>query len=193
MAETLIRLHMSSDWIWTPETRDPTYLKIIQKFEDKRNAPYSIHQIAQMGSSEGKPIGEWFGPNTVAQVLKLVKSEIQYIDFKHYVLESCPSRTVGVLWPYMWRSTIYLSWKKCVSVFLCLLCNFHGNLFNWSVEIVVLGQICLGHAERESSVYLRNWKPLLLIIPLRLGLTEINKIYYRSFQVSIKSTENDRA
>ena len=26
--------------------------------------------IAQMGVSEGKPVGSWFGPNTIAQVLK---------------------------------------------------------------------------------------------------------------------------
>lgn len=41
-------------------------------FEDKRSAPYSIHQIALMGVSHGKQVGEWFGPNTIAQVLKWV-------------------------------------------------------------------------------------------------------------------------
>lgn len=41
-------------------------------FEDKRSAPYSIHQIALMGVSYGKQVGEWFGPNTIAQVLKYV-------------------------------------------------------------------------------------------------------------------------
>lgn len=35
-----------------------------------RSAPYSIHQIALMGVSHGKQVGEWFGPNTIAQVLK---------------------------------------------------------------------------------------------------------------------------
>lgn len=39
-------------------------------FEDKKSAPYSIHQIALMGVSYGKQVGEWFGPNTIAQVLK---------------------------------------------------------------------------------------------------------------------------
>jgi cysteine protease ATG4 len=39
-------------------------------FEDRRAATYSIHQIALMGASEGKEVGQWFGPNTVAQVLK---------------------------------------------------------------------------------------------------------------------------
>lgn len=50
--------------------RDPTYLKIVQRFEDRKLAPYSIHQVALMGASEGKEVGQWFGPNTVAQVIK---------------------------------------------------------------------------------------------------------------------------
>lgn len=52
--------------------RDPTYLKIIQRFEERKQAPYSIHQVALMGASEGKEVGQWFGPNTIAQVLKWV-------------------------------------------------------------------------------------------------------------------------
>jgi cysteine protease ATG4 len=55
-------------------------------FIDKRHSSYSIHQIGmsyilrnkkiqidllvQMGHSEGKEIGQWFGPNTIAQVLR---------------------------------------------------------------------------------------------------------------------------
>ena len=39
-------------------------------FQDLRASPYSIHQIALTGASEGKAVGQWFGPNTVAQVLK---------------------------------------------------------------------------------------------------------------------------
>lgn len=54
--------------------RDPTYLKIIQRFEERKQAPYSIHQVALMGASEGKEVGQWFGPNTVAQVIKYVST-----------------------------------------------------------------------------------------------------------------------
>jgi len=46
------------------------YLKILNLFQDKKTSTYSIHQLAQMGVSEGKEVGQWFGPNTVAQVLK---------------------------------------------------------------------------------------------------------------------------
>ena len=92
LAEALINLHLSRDWFWSPETRfafaiqerdinklvdhcmfnyrDPTYLKIVNRFEDNRKNPFSVHTIALMGDSEDKKVGEWFGPNTVSQVLK---------------------------------------------------------------------------------------------------------------------------
>lgn len=73
LAEALTELHLGRDWQWSEETRDATYLKIVNRFEDNKQAPFSLHQIALMGdSSEEKRIGEWFGPNTVAQVLKYV-------------------------------------------------------------------------------------------------------------------------
>lgn len=58
------------DWRWKQDTKDSIYLRILHMFEDRRAAPFSIHQIALMGASEGKEVGQWFGPNTVAQVLK---------------------------------------------------------------------------------------------------------------------------
>lgn len=50
--------------------RDPNYLKIVNLFEDNRKSGFSLRQIALMGNSEDKKVGQWFGPNTVAQVLK---------------------------------------------------------------------------------------------------------------------------
>lgn len=41
-------------------------------FEDHKLATFSLHIISQLGVDEGKPIGEWYGPNTVAQVLRWV-------------------------------------------------------------------------------------------------------------------------
>lgn len=41
-------------------------------FEDHNLATFSLHIISQLGVDEGKPIGEWYGPNTVAQVLRCV-------------------------------------------------------------------------------------------------------------------------
>lgn len=39
------------------------------------------------------------------------------------------------------------------------------------------GRLCLNKAN--------EWKPLLLIVPLRLGLTEINPIYVNGIKVRI--------
>lgn len=70
LAQALIDLHLGRDWFWTPDCRDATYLKIVNRFEDVRKSYYSIHQIALTGESQNKAVGEWLGPNTVAQILK---------------------------------------------------------------------------------------------------------------------------
>lgn len=50
--------------------RDFKYLKIVNMFGDDKRNPFSLHQIALMGNDEDKKVGQWFGPNTIAQVLK---------------------------------------------------------------------------------------------------------------------------
>lgn len=61
-----------------PDTKDETYLKVLRMFEDHKLATFSLHIISQLGVDEGKPIGEWYGPNTVAQVLR-------YADLLQYL------------------------------------------------------------------------------------------------------------
>lgn len=129
LAQAMIELHLGRDWFWTPETRDPTYLKIVNRFEDNRKSPFSIHQIALMGNSEDKRVGEWFGPNTVAQVMKKL---IKYDD---------------------WCSLV-----------------IHVALDNTLVTEEVI-DLCTNDIDD-------TWQPLLLVIPLRLGLGEINPIYF---------------
>ncbi|EFA03418.1 cysteine protease ATG4B [Tribolium castaneum] len=133
LAQALVTLHLGRDWVWEPETKDSTYLKILSKFVDKRQAPFSIHQIAMMGVSENKEVGQWFGPNTVAQVLKkLVK---------------------------------YDEWSAI---------EMHIALDN-TLIISDIRELCLSQGSDGCSS--GDWKPLLLIVPLRLGLQEINPIY----------------
>nr|KAF6435040.1 autophagy related 4A cysteine peptidase [Rousettus aegyptiacus] len=71
LAQALICKHLGRDWNWEKQKEQPKeYQQILQCFLDRKDCCYSIHQMAQMGVGEGKSIGEWFGPNTVAQVLK---------------------------------------------------------------------------------------------------------------------------
>ncbi|XP_068140140.1 cysteine protease ATG4B [Drosophila tropicalis] len=126
LAQALIDLHLGRDWFWTPECRDATYLKIVNRFEDARKSYYSLHQIALMGESQNKAVGEWLGPNTVAQILKKL---VCFDDWCSLVIHVAMDSTV------------------------------------------VLDDIYSLSQDGES------WKPLLLIIPLRLGITDINPIY----------------
>jgi cysteine protease ATG4 len=71
LAQALICRHLGRDWNWERQKEQPKeYQRILQCFLDRKDCCYSIHQMAQMGVGEGKSIGEWFGPNTVAQVIK---------------------------------------------------------------------------------------------------------------------------
>ena len=73
LAQALCVRHLGRNWRWTQNqslAEDLQYKEVLKLFEDKKTCIYSIHQIAQMGASEGKPVGTWFGPNTIAQVLK---------------------------------------------------------------------------------------------------------------------------
>lgn len=132
LGQALITLHLGRDWVWDSECKDSTYLRILNKFEDRRQAPFSIHQIALMGASEGKAVGQWFGPNTVAQVLKKL---VKFDDWTGLTI--------------------------------------HVALDN-AVIISDIQKLC--YVENKNKVN-RDWTPLLLIVPLRLGLNEINPIY----------------
>ncbi|XP_038209168.1 cysteine protease ATG4B [Zerene cesonia] len=148
---SLIRIHLASDWVWTPETRDPTYLKIIQRFEERKQAPYSIHQVALMGASEGKEVGQWFGPNTVAQVLK--------------------------------KLVVYDKWSSLV---------IHVALDNTVVKEDILQQCIVrnDNGDTQDNVNISDWMPLLLIVPLRLGLSEINPVYVDGLKICFQSPQS---
>jgi len=106
-------------------------------FEDKETSIYSIHQLAQTGVGEGKEVGQWFGPNTVAQVLKKLSN-----------------------------SDVWSSLK------------IHVALDNAVVSDEIVN-LCQNGSHDTGS----DWNPLLLIIPLRLGLSSINPIYISGLKV----------
>jgi len=120
------------------------YIKILKQFQDKKTAQYSIHQIALMGASEDKPVGSWFGPNTIAQTLKKVSS------FDH---------TNNIV--------------------------IHVALDN-VVVIEEINRKCNSDQSSSSFNSSPKWKPLVLFIPLRLGLSEINPIYFQSIKQTFR-------
>ena len=70
LAGALLDIRLGRDWRWSQERQlEQEYFQVMDKFRDNKAAQYSIHQISLMGESlDKKPVGTWFGPNTVAQV-----------------------------------------------------------------------------------------------------------------------------
>ncbi|KAI1287316.1 Cysteine protease ATG4B [Halotydeus destructor] len=155
LAQAHMLRHLGRDWRWNrscpnaepddqplhlPDNSHELYLKVLRQFEDKKNNVYSIHQISQMGASEGKPVGTWFGPNTIAQALRKLVCYDQWNDLKlHVALDNV-------------------------------------------VIISEIKSLCLT-SEPDGTA---NWKPLLLFIPLRLGLTDINPIYFKALKATFR-------
>lgn len=139
LGSALIDTRLGRDWRWNPSSShdDPTYRDILAKFQDNKSAPYSIHQISLMGESvENKPVGTWFGPNTVAQVLrKLLRFDPHNELVIHVAMDN----------------TLILSEVK---------------------------EACLHRSPGTDENGEREWRPLLLFVSLRLGLAEINPVYF---------------
>lgn len=71
LAEALKRILIGRSWTWSRDTQDPTYLHIVNRFEDQPDAPFSFHKISEIGQQDmNKKISDWFSPNEISQVLK---------------------------------------------------------------------------------------------------------------------------
>ncbi|KAJ9053863.1 Cysteine protease atg4, variant 2 [Entomophthora muscae] len=90
LAQALIRHRLGKDWglkdIQEPAARDE-YLKMMELFLDDMSprCPFSIHRIALLGKQLGNEIGEWFGPNTMAQVLSSLIRDFPELGLRVYV------------------------------------------------------------------------------------------------------------
>ncbi|KAJ1680296.1 Cysteine protease atg4 [Spiromyces aspiralis] len=85
---------------WRVDRNNPkqvqTYTRIMEQFVDDSDpqSSFSIHHMASLGRQYGKDIGEWFGPNATAQIIKqlAVRSNQDFyiyttIDSTVYVLD----------------------------------------------------------------------------------------------------------
>ncbi|CAJ0574368.1 unnamed protein product, partial [Mesorhabditis spiculigera] len=161
LGEVLLRRHIGEHYHWKREKPSGDYEKILNMFLDEKAALYSIHQIAQMGVSEGKQVGEWFGPNTAAQVLKKLCVFDQWSGLAvHVALDNIlirdDVRTIATTNPPKDAVKLIVEDGRLGDHFLNR---------SWSAEF------------EETLNQDMTWRPLLLVIPLRLGLTGINRCY----------------
>ncbi|XP_056302339.1 cysteine protease ATG4A [Danio aesculapii] len=152
LAQALICSHLGRDWRWDPEKHQPKeYQRILHCFLDKKDSCYSIHQMAQMGVGEGKSVGEWYGPNTVAQVLK--------------------------------KLALFDDWNS-LSVYVSM---------DNTVVIEDIKKLCAradGADLQLQSQRPLDWRPLLLVIPLRMGINSINPVYIQALKECFKMPQS---
>jgi hypothetical protein len=56
------------------------YREIVEWFVDDPACPFSVHQLATLGASRyGVPVGQWFGPSSIAHVLRHVACSMKLI------------------------------------------------------------------------------------------------------------------
>uniref|UniRef100_A0A4W3IZH2 Cysteine protease n=1 Tax=Callorhinchus milii TaxID=7868 RepID=A0A4W3IZH2_CALMI len=166
-AQALICRHLGREWRWVnrKQQRDE-YYNILNAFLDKKDSYYSIHQIAQMGVGEGKSIGQWYGPNTVAQVLK----KLTFFDnWSMLAVHVAMDNTVII-------DDIKM---LCKSEAPCAGAAAAAEAFpNMDFQRPFNGY----PSGANSSDDMLPWKPLVLLIPLRLGLSEINEAYIKTLK-----------
>uniref|UniRef100_A0A8C4Q606 Cysteine protease n=1 Tax=Eptatretus burgeri TaxID=7764 RepID=A0A8C4Q606_EPTBU len=152
------RYNICTEWRWKEGLKQPAaYYRVLHCFLDQKDCLYSIHQIAQMGVGEGKAVGQWYGPNTVAQVLR-----------KLSLFDDWSSLSVHVA---MDNTVVIEDIRK-----LCLTSSTKPHEH----------EPCERYSEQGAS-YRSSWRPLLLLVPLRLGLTDVNTAYISSLKACLTS------
>uniref|UniRef100_A0A8C1YT62 Cysteine protease n=1 Tax=Cyprinus carpio TaxID=7962 RepID=A0A8C1YT62_CYPCA len=173
LAQALVCRHLGRDWRWDPEKRQPKeYHRILHCFLDKKDSCYSIHQMgiavhrsAQMGVGEGKSVGEWYGPNTVAQVLKKLALFDDWNTLAVYV-----SMDNTVVIEDISKSLFLISHVTFIYIALYTLLSLSKQL----------------HTSQRPL----DWRPLLLVIPLRMGINSINPVYIQAFKECFKMPQS---
>ncbi|KAG8185782.1 hypothetical protein JTE90_000763 [Oedothorax gibbosus] len=154
LAQAFILRHFGREWKWKPDCTEEMYKKILSKFDDRAECPYSIHKIASMGSMLEKQVGQWFGPNTVVQVLRRLSEEDTENDINlHVAMDNMVIKSEI-------RQLFRKKAKECT--------EGAANQSNLSSP----------ETEDEVSENGEESHPVLLTIPLRLGLSEIIPVYF---------------
>lgn len=169
------------------------YRTIVRWFIDEEDAPYSIHRIALCGTLFNKKVGEWFGPTDTSNVLKrLVDCHMRDQFFVHIaeqggiyideIMQLCTDQTSDL----MMEQAKQLQQK---------LANMLGDVSAASDsheppqqdnnENVTPRKVQSKTADSKEEF----WRPVLILVPLRLGLDCINPIYIPSLKEVLQSPQ----
>uniref|UniRef100_A0A6G1S3M2 Cysteine protease n=1 Tax=Aceria tosichella TaxID=561515 RepID=A0A6G1S3M2_9ACAR len=173
LANALLYKNLGRDWRWSPNGLDSNpiaYTKILKLFQDRQDCLYSIHRIIQTGQHEGKTVGEWFGPNTIAQALKRMSTNYladKEIDASLVIsIEAALDNMVVI-------EEIKKRFRQIQSK-----PAKNGSAVHGDVQELEDSKI----ESRETIETDGTWVPGILFIQLRLGLTKINPLYFAALK-----------
>ncbi len=128
-----------------------------------------------MGVSEGKKVGEWFGPNTVSQVLRKLTV---YDDWSSVAVHVAMDNAVIL---------------EDIEILCRTRPNPSKNLLGDDWRNAAPSLPSGTPSSSRNGGHSDYWRPLLLIVPLRLGLTSLNECYIPALKVQKWTVEPGRS
>lgn len=161
LARAFLTHFLGREWnVFKEQSREHDIYRrqIIKWFGDfpSENSPFSIHRLVETGKGHGKQPGEWYGPSSVAfilrdSMLKAVETQPLLGDIAVYVAQDCT----------VYKQDIYE------------MCSTRGRAptqfsnSSDSTEVKV-------HPDTKTQ----QWKrAAVILVPVRLGGEELNQVY----------------
>ena len=163
------------------ERRLRVELSVVGLFTDEADAPFSIQRIAAAGVGQGTPVGRWFGPTPISQVLALLLAQ---------TLEAAPAAPAALAAPAVLTAPDVPDASQVPGASDAL--NAPGVPGASAPAASAAGGAAdLGlsiHVAMDGSLYKQqvqavacqpdgSWRPVLVLLPLRLGLDTLNPSY----------------
>lgn len=174
LANALIHVHLGRGWRLPqerpklhPETplelaeleAYATHVRILSWFLDDPSplCPFSVHRMAMVGKEFGKEVGQWFGPSTAAGALRSLANSFPICGL------SVVSAQDGII--------------------------FRSDVLNASNTTTDGWEPLSPRKKIPTSVHRTTWgnQAVLILVGARLGLDNVNPIYYDSVKVGCKN------
>lgn len=171
LVQALLTHYLGRDWRWHSQQRtqeDIFHHQIIKFFGDQAGdeCPFSIHKLVQIGAESGKRPGDWYGPASVAFVLREAMEQASEANpilsnLCLYVAQDCTVYKQDVI--DLCTRTLHSSRRSSIS----------------RADSTSSEQSAQGGAEPAVE---EHWRSVIILVPVRLGGEVLNPIYVPCMQ-----------
>lgn len=160
IAQALVVHFLGREWMWNKEKKDDSlHRQIIRYFGDSlhRDSPFSLQTLVAIGRKSGRNPGDWYGPASISNVLR---DALEQVEFSSH--------------PQLNKLSIYVAMDGAIFVQdvldLCYKKKPH------ELNEFTKKETRNDESEFESANE-RNFRSVIILIPLRLGSESLNEIY----------------